>query len=202
MHDLFDQLKDKKSAKRRSAAKKLRKLAIVDAGPYVFEALQKELKDARTWETQYQMIMALGECGYREALPFLRELAQRNFEATMVYIAIGDAIVRLSRKEPDDAKPVIDLFASGNYMLIDGGLRAMAMLRMVPNDEQISEIIKFVSAYDPDEGIRFWVIAAAPGWSSADVDSYLAQSANTTRDDFLTAVKLANQKKYKKWQPL
>lgn len=137
MDELIQQFKDKKSPKRRSAAKKLRKGRVSSAGPYIFEALQKELHDPRTWETQYQMIMAIGECEHQPALPFLRQLSEENFEATMVYLALGDAIVRLSAETPSDANPVIELLQSKNEMLIDGGLRAMAMMRMVPGDEQV-----------------------------------------------------------------
>ena len=94
MDELLEQLKDKKSAKRHSAAKKLRKLGNVGAGPYLLKALQNELKDTRTWETQYQLIMAIGECEYKKALSFIKEISKRDFDATMVYMAIGDAIVR------------------------------------------------------------------------------------------------------------
>ena len=48
MDEFVKQLKDKKSAKRRAAAKKLRKLGHRAAGPYLLEALQNELKDVRT----------------------------------------------------------------------------------------------------------------------------------------------------------
>ena len=202
MDELVEQLESKRSPKRRSAARRLRKLGNVEAGPYLLKALRNELKDVRTWETQYQMIMAIGECGYKESLPFIKEIAARNFEASMIYIAIGDAIVRLSIKNKDDATPVIDLIASGNEMQISGALRAMAMLRMVPSDDQISEIITFASTYAIDEGMRFWVIAAAPGWSGSKVERYLEESERSTRDVFRTAVELAKKKKYKKWKPL
>ena len=45
------QLQDKHSAKRRSAALKLRKLESREAGPALLKALEKELEDKRTWET-------------------------------------------------------------------------------------------------------------------------------------------------------
>jgi HEAT repeat protein len=79
LNEIVAQLGDKKSAKRRSAAKKLRKLNYVDVGSSILSALEAELKDVRTWETQYQMIMAIGECGYKPALPFLNELAKQGF---------------------------------------------------------------------------------------------------------------------------
>ena len=140
------QLGDKKSPKRRSAAKKLRKLKNVDAGLSLLAALETELKDVRTWETQYQMIMAIGECGYKPALPFLNELAKQDFEATMVYVAIGDAIVRLSIENDRDTNPIFELLETGNEMLVDGALRAMAMLKMVPSDSHIEKIISYVAA--------------------------------------------------------
>jgi HEAT repeat protein len=122
LNEIVAQLGDKKSPKRRSAAKKLRKLKDVDAGPFLLAALETELSDARTWETQYQMIMAIGECGYKPALPFLNELAKQDFEATMVYIAIGDAIVRLSTENKRDTTTILKLIDTSNEMLIDGAL--------------------------------------------------------------------------------
>ena len=202
MLNLYEQLKDKKSVKRRSAAKKLRKLADVNAGQFLLEALKEEIKDTRTWETQYQIIMAIGECDFKEALPFLLNLSTKNFEATMVYVAIGDAIVRLSKQHENDALPALSLFKSDNHMLVDGALRAVAMLRMKPSKEQISQILKFVSASEVDAEIRFWVIAAAAGWTGKEVQMFLKQCNTSTREDFTEAVELALQQKYKKWFPL
>lgn len=39
--------------------------------------------------------MALGESGYTDSLDFLTQVAEQEFEATMVYVAIGDAITTL-----------------------------------------------------------------------------------------------------------
>src|SRR5713226_6405780 len=68
---LIGQLRSPHSPKRRSAAKKLRKLGDPIAGPALLDALKQELPDARTWETQYQMVMALAHCGCTEAAPLL-----------------------------------------------------------------------------------------------------------------------------------
>lgn len=92
---LIKQLHHKSSPKRRAAAKKIRKLTANDAGPALQAALENELKDVRTWETQYQMIMALGEAKHTESLNFLLQLANHHFDATMIYVAIGDAVTRL-----------------------------------------------------------------------------------------------------------
>ncbi|MFD4766286.1 hypothetical protein [Streptomyces niveus] len=50
--DAIRQLQDRSSAKRRSAAKRLRKLGDPYAGPALLEALKNEVRDSRTWETQ------------------------------------------------------------------------------------------------------------------------------------------------------
>lgn len=202
VNELIRQLEDSKSAKRRSAAKNLRKLKDGKAGPALLIALEKEVEDPRTWETQYQMVMALGECDHKDALPYLVELSGRPFEATMVYMALGDAIVRLSRSQPNDVSAVFDLISTGNEMLIDGGLRAIAMLRIVPSASKITRLVEFVERYDLNHYLRFWVLAAAPGWDGQKLEQFVASSAASTRQDIAQAATLAQEKKYKKWQPL
>jgi HEAT repeat protein len=195
-------LNDKHSPKRRTGAKHLRKLKDSSAGPALLAALQKEVQDPRTWETQYQMIMALGECGYTPALPYLHELARHAFEATMVYVAIGDATVRLEREHENDATPVLRLMETGNEMLIDGAFRAVAMLRMKPEEEAIHKIVRYGALRQPDDGLRFWIAAAAAGWSSAEVTRFLAECARGSREDVRQAAIAAQQGKYRKWNPL
>ncbi|XQW85668.1 hypothetical protein ACOYR1_02725 [Thalassotalea piscium] len=202
LDELISHLKDKKSPKRRSAAKKLRKLKNIDAGPFLTIALKEELKDLRTWETQYQMIMAIGECGYKPALDFLQSLANQAFEATMVYVAIGDAIQRLSMQNEQDVTSVFKAIDSGNDMLIDGAIRAMAMLRMVPVEPHIEKIINYVTSKNKSDGMNFWVLAAAPGWSGKKVEDYLVFCSTSKRDEITNAVELARKQKYKKWSPL
>lgn len=202
MEDLIQMLQDKRSPKRRSAAKRLRKLGNVQAGAPLLSALENELKDKRTWETQYQMIMAIGESAYSPALPFLESLQKQKFEATMVYVAIGDAIVRLSTKNNTDVASVIEIIEHGNPMLSDGALRAMAMLKLVPDASEINKIIDYARNSDVNEGVHFWVLAAAPGWTGEVVNNYLEYCSKSEREEIINAVDLARRKKYKKWNPL
>jgi HEAT repeat protein len=200
---LIEQLDSSQSAKRRSAAKKLRKLADPAAGPALLAALERELKDARTWETQYQMVMALGECGHRAALPFLEKLAQQPFEATILYLAIGDAIVRLSHTGGADASPVLRLMRGARHpTLVEGAFRAMAMLRLVPEDAAIAEMLAHVKAIAPGEERRLWLAAAAPGWKGAQVEAFIDECARCADQRIRDAAALAKARKYRKWQPL
>lgn len=193
----------KQSPKRRGAAKRLRKMRAVEAGPSLLTALEKEVRDPRTWETQYQMIMALGECGYAKALPTLERLAADRFEATAVYDALGDAIVRLSRKHDQDVSPVLRILrGSKNPMLINGAFRRMAMLRMVPDPEAIEEILAFVEPLPASDPLRFWVAAAAPGWEHPDLEAFFIKCEMSGRDDIANAAMKARARNYQQWRPL
>ena len=195
-------LSDRHSPKRRSAAKQLRKLKHPAAGPALLTALQQEVRDPRTWETQYQMIMALGECNHIRALPYLKTLAAQPFDATMVYLALGDAIVRLERIHDHDATPLLRLLPTNNDMLIEGAFRAVAMLRMIPSQNEIQQIMHYVSQQTPSCGVEFWLAAAAPGWSGPEVDVFLAQASRSHHQQLQQAAVAAQQKKYLKWSPL
>jgi HEAT repeat protein len=195
-------LNDLHSPKRRSGAKQLRKLQNPTAGLPLFTALQQELRDPRTWETQYQMIMALGECNYTPALSYLKTLAAQPFDATMVYMALGDAIIRLERTHDHDATPALRLLPTNNTMLIEGAFRAVAMLRMIPSQNEIQQIMQYVSQQTPPWGVEFWVAAAAAGWSGAEVDAFLTQAAKSHNQQLQQAAVAAQQKKYLKWRPL
>ena len=195
-------LSGKRSPKRRSGAKRLRKLRDPAAGPALLQALQQEVRDSRTWETQYQMIMALGECGYRPALPYLQTLAAQPFEATMVYVALGDAIVRLGRVYADDPQPVLALMRTGNDMLIDGAFRAVAMLHLKLDADAVEQIVGFVASRSLQDGLRFWVAAAAAGWSGPSVAAFLEACATGPRQDVQRAALASQQGKYLQWNPL
>jgi HEAT repeat protein len=195
-------LNDTRSLKRRSGAKQLRKRKDPAAGPALLAVLQKEVQDHRTWETQYQMIMALGECQYAPALPYLQSLAQQRFEATMIYTALGDAIVRLGRAHEHDPAPALALLHTHNDMLIAGAFRAVAMLRLKPSQAEVEQIIQHALRQSPYDQVHFWVAAAAPGWHGPLVEQFLAGAVNSSSDTTRRAALAAQQKQYLKWSPL
>lgn len=199
MSELIKQLKDKKSQKRRSAAKKIRKLGDPKYGSLVLDALIQEVKDPRTWETQYQMIMALGSCHYVESLSFLNDFSQQNIEANMVKVALGDAIYRLSNFDDN----IIRLFIAENRRdLFTGAIRALAMERESPAQEVISEIITYVLEFGLDDEILFWPLAAAPGWKGKIVKNFIESCLMSKREDVKSAAEFALEGKYRKWNPL
>ncbi|HAS8250388.1 TPA: HEAT repeat domain-containing protein [Vibrio vulnificus] len=199
---LVEQLNSKASAKRRSAAKKLRKLKAKDAGPPLLEALQIELKDKRTWETQYQMIMALGESGYTDSLEFLLQLAKQEFEATMIYIAIGDAITTLEQLHDPDLKSLSKWIDQDKKSLIEGAIRSLAINKTTPSNKLIKKIISYAEKPDSRNSV-FWISAASPGWPENLTESFLKDCLEHSEiDDKKKTAKAALKGKYLNWNPL
>jgi len=195
-------LTHKSSAKRRSAAKTLRKLARPETGGFLLDAFQKEIIDARTWETQYQIIMALAATQHTPALPYLRAFANHRLESTMLYIALGDAIVRLARVHDQDPTPVLQLLDSNNRNLIDGAFRAVAMLRLSLDQSAVDRIIEFASSLQKNDALRFWPAAAAASWQGANVKYFLLDCLQSSRDDVRQAANSSLVGQYQRWNPL
>ncbi len=194
------QLSHKASTQRRSAAKQLRKLKDKNAGPALAEALAREVQDRRTWETQYQMIMALGESDYRPALPLLEQLRTLDLEP-MVRVAIGDASVRLAGSPDGGAASVMDILKNGDTHLAEGALRAAALLRLAPTSEAVERIVDYASRPENTK-VRFWVAAAAAGWSGPAVESFLRSCTQDSLADTRRAAEASLRHEHLKWNPL
>ena len=166
----IEQLSHPRSPKRRAAAKRLRNLGDAAAGPALLAALKEELKDDRTWETQYQMIMAIGHCNYKDALSYVKSLILHQI-GVMVDVAIGDTTLRLSRVNESDAEAAITFIACGNRLLIQGAMQAIAMLRMIPDDATMRRLVDHGLSLElgEDDWTIIWLLRAVPGWPE-DID--------------------------------
>ncbi|MFF7777545.1 HEAT repeat domain-containing protein [Streptomyces tanashiensis] len=195
-------LHDSSSAKRRSAAKRLRRLGDPSAGPALLEALKNEVKDARTWETQYQMTMALGTCGSPSDLPYLRDLVLRPETLHAVHTAGGDAIVRLSYLEHSHTEAIRWCLSTGDEILVGGALQAVAMLRLALDEATVTDILDFIEARSPQEGIYFWPAVAAAGWTGQRVHHFLTECVSSPRSDVAEAAARSLAGKYGTYRPL
>ena len=206
MNDLVEQLKHKQSAKRRSAAKRLRKLGDPQIGPQLLTALEQEVQDSRTWETQYQMIAALGEIGSKPALPFIQSLINKELKPT-TQIAIGDAITRLSKTSDNDVQAALDLIRLHNNAITQGSLQAIAIMRVVPDEVSITKLIDFGLSKElgDDDWSVIWLLRATPAWPVELVEPLIRKWSRVTlkqQQQIYGAVELAQKQKYAKWSPL
>lgn len=203
-------LRNPKALKRESGAKRLRKLGLPEAGSAVFEALQRELKDKRTWSAKYHLIVTLGVLKHLPALPLLWELAGQEMEATILYLAMGDALMRLLLSNGvSPAEAWAKILTTRRPMLFDGALRATALLKLVPDTETICsmllvaekpEFVEQVHGYPGDpSGIHYWAAVASAGWPQELTREFFISCQNIDSTSLKHATELALKRKYVKW---
>ncbi|WP_405166762.1 hypothetical protein OG203_17665 [Nocardia sp. NBC_01499] len=192
-------LTDPLSARRRRGAKRLRALADSTTAAQVRTALEREVLDKRTWETQYQLIMALGMTGDRGDVELLKTVALQPRSATMVNAALGDAVVRLGRAVDDDPTPALWCLQQDVELLADGALRAVAMLRLNFPDTAIADVLDYAEAHFHDlnhKYLPYWPAVAAAGWSGPRVHAFLSRCSQDNRQIIADAAKDALNGRY------
>lgn len=166
------------SPKRRSAAIKIGKLNISDLGNELLQSYIKEKDNDRTWETQVEMIRALGKLKYKPAIETIQEVLQNPNSDSARTVAATIAYIRLKRYDNNDAQPVIDLISNDpNKSIISGAFSVLAFDDMKPSVEQINIILDFVKkigSYLDDSYIkgttdpRIYILSASVNWDKND----------------------------------
>lgn len=191
-------LQNKLSGKRRSAAKKIGKNQLIQLGDELYAAYIKEREDKRTWETQTEMIIALGRIGYTKALPDLKAITDKNEPHDMITIAAARSYVRLKRKDLSDVQPVIELLETGNLSVLNGATDILAFDNMTPPEEDIKTIISILDSKDEKEiairGLgdpRQGLISAMSKWKDLTSHNYLNQIIESKKKDLIEYAELA-----------
>ena len=85
------------------------------------------------------MITVLGKIDCKDALPYLQEIVDRNkdFDTITAYAALS--YIRLTRKHPNDTETIIDFMMSGNTMVFDGAVMALAYDDIVPTQSEMKK---------------------------------------------------------------
>ena len=152
------------------------------------------MEDSRTWETQYQLTMALAELHSDRALPLLWAWSKRAKDYQTIWVAVGDALVRIEGEQA-----LGRLLESGNASLLSGGVRALAIERVKISRALIEALL--VKASEPEyEPMRFWLAAAAAGWpSSESLESFLQVSSRSGNTDLKKAARSSLRGEYLSW---
>ena len=195
-------LREKSSGKRRQAAKALRKHPDPQMVGELIDALEREIRDPRTWETQYHMIMALAACEGLAGRALLGSIASMSLEHSMVLVAVGDAITTLQhRAGGDPVEPLLQWMQDDSKALVEGGLRAIAQQQLVPECAVVEQIIEYVSRPD-NAALTFWVAAASAGWQGPAVSEFLSRCAADPLEDTRKAAQASGAGKYQRWSIL
>jgi len=191
-------LQNKLSGKRRSAAKKIGKNQLKQLGDDLYTAYIKEHQDKRTWETQTEMIIALGKIGYTKALPDLKTIIDKNEPHDMITIAAARSYVRLKRRDLSDVRPVIELLETGNLSVLNGATDILTFDDMTPSEEDIKTIISILDAKNEKEisirGLgdpRQGLISAMSKWKDLTSQNYLNRIIESKKKDLREYAELA-----------
>lgn len=171
LDEIKTKLFSKKSGDRKRAAKEIGKQNLTLSADDLYNAYLKEIADKRTWETQVEMILALGLLDYKKALPQIEQIVRANISHDMITYAAAQTYVRLKRNSLHDATPVLELLKFGGLSVVSGCLNPLGYDKMLPNENQISELIKqawdlhkhkdYAPGYDDP---RYGIAAACAGW--------------------------------------
>lgn len=181
--EIKSKLQSTKSADRRRAAVEIGKTKLTDLADDLYRAYLVEATDTRTWETQVQMILALGLLDYKIALKEIEQIVRANKPNDMITYAAAQSYVRLKRQSLIDASPALELLQFGGLSTVDGCLNPLGYDKMQPDEKQIKELIKLSwdlhkhkdrlgqeSGYcDP----RYGLAAACAGWDSQLTRAFL-----------------------------
>lgn len=140
--ELKERLLSKRSAERRSAAKHIGKEQLTSLSGPLFTAYVKERNDKRTWETQVEMIKAIGLLDYRPALPEITAIVQQNEPCDTITIFAARTYVQLKRTSLNDAGAVLELLPTARLSVLTGILMAMSTDKMVPDKDDCKTIIR------------------------------------------------------------
>ena len=195
------QLFDSLSSNRRKAAKIIQKYNIVELGDSLFRAYQKEKLDKRTWETQMEMINALGKINFEPALSIWEEIIAKNKRLDAITSAASLAYVRLMRRNENDISPVLILMKNGDLSVLYGAMEALNKDSMIPSKKDIKVLIQefdnisherlFESGCgDP----RAQLLSAMSNWDKTCTEEFIKRFIDSKDDDLKKYARLALEK--------
>jgi len=178
-------LQDNKSAKRKNASKKIRKHKLYKLGDALYKAYIEEYNDIRTWETQEEMILALGYIDYKKSLP---EIQKRISSLDRNVAVSARTYVRLKRENLNDIEPILELVKSDNPQLIGGATSVLTFDNMTPSDEDIKKLISiFDQKYKDDVFVpqgttdpRIYLMSAMSRWNKLICKTYIMRFLNSS----------------------
>jgi|GEM_PF-5968271 len=178
-------LQDNKSAKRKNASKKIRKYKLYELGDALYKAYIEEYNDIRTWETQEEMILALGYIDYKKSLP---EIQKRISSLDRNVAVSARTYVRLKRENLNDIEPILELVKSDNPQLIGGATSVLTFDNMTPSDEDIKKLISiFDQKYKDDVFVpqgttdpRIYLMSAMSRWNKLICETYIMRFLNSS----------------------
>jgi hypothetical protein len=122
--EIVEELNSTKSPNRRRAAKEIGKKIIVELGDELYKKYLEEIKDKKTWETQCEMIKALGIINYKKAMGNIEKIVTDNISHDALTICAATTYVQLKRQSLNDGLTCIGIIGIrayfSNYRVFNG----------------------------------------------------------------------------------
>jgi hypothetical protein len=184
--DLLVELRSKSAPRIKKAAARIAKQKLAGFEDQLIEALKLMMDKPRSWATQSPLIGAIGVTGFTTAVPYLKELATMDFDATVLYRDLGFAICLLDDIPAKKLDYLFSTLKSGNMLLIAGACSSLLYAKYIPTDREIEGILEAISPYVENEGKvitpRCYIAALAYLWPTEIVKPFLEQCMRSNWD--------------------
>jgi hypothetical protein len=175
--EYIEELSTKSAPRIKKAAAKISKQRLDGYEASLLDALKSIIDKPRSWQAQSEVIRALGIANCIAASAYLRDLAQLQFDSTVLYRDLGFAICLLEDIPNNRLDFLKETLSSGNELLIAGACSALLFSRYIPSDSDIDTIIESISKIDTNEGQvitpRCYIAALAYLWPKNKTKGFL-----------------------------
>ncbi|NLT12655.1 MAG: hypothetical protein GXY06_09645 [Clostridiaceae bacterium] len=177
--DYIKELESGSSPRIATAAKKIIKNKLTGYCPHLLNALTQVMKKPQYWNTQCQVIKAIGMTNCIEGLPLIKEFINQDYEHTVLYKELAFAIFMLENINGINLSFLFESIDKGNDMQISGCCAALFYKKIIPNNDDIKKIIIGISPYVENEGQiitpRCYIAAAAQLWPKEVTKDFLQE---------------------------
>lgn len=191
--ELKEELESKSAPKIKKAASKVFKKKIVGYEELLLASLKYLIEKPKSWQSQSEVIKAIGVTGTEKSLPYLKELVNHKFESTVLYRDLGFSICLLNDIANEHLEYAISNVDSSNDLLLSGICAAILYSGFVPSKKDIEIIVSSVENRDSNEGPmitpRCYIAAACYSWPSALIGAFLNKC---TESSWSGLVEIAN----------
>lgn len=163
----------------KKAAKIVAKEGLVQYADPLLMYLKEVVEDPKRWEISCELINALGILKHQPLVKVIVPILNEKKEHDMITMVAATAYIRLTRKNDNDADPVIELINNSCYSITEGALEALGYDKMVPVEDHQAEIIKLCWDFGQDRNKqaftdpRYGLAAACAGWTIPKVELFL-----------------------------
>jgi len=156
------------SPKIRKATKKIIDNNLTGYCSFLLDALTRELKKPKAWQTQCILIKAIGITNCSSALPFLKEIIDIEFDSTVLYRDLAFSIFLLENTEGLDLSFLFHSIKKNNELQISGVCAAILYKKLILMQDDMHKVLTAISPYTKDEGRvltpRYYIAAVTYLW--------------------------------------